>query len=93
MGDCLIYLDDVKVVGRTSEHMIDNFSKVLDRIASADFKLKPKNCVLFSQVLYLGHVIADEFLSTDSEKVTAVQNWPEPCIIFEVNLRILQEIR
>ena len=55
---CLIYLDDVIVVGRTSEHMIENLSKVLDRIVSAGLKLKPKKCVLFSRkVLYLGHLV------------------------------------
>ena len=82
---CLIYLDDVIVVGRTFEHMIENLSKVLDRIVSAGLKLKPKKCVLFSRkVLYLGHVITEEGISTDLEKVAAVQNWPEPCNISEV---------
>ena len=55
---CLIYLNDVIVVGRTFEHMIENLSKVLDRIVSAGLKLKPKKCVLFSRkVLYLGHLV------------------------------------
>ena len=82
---CLIYLDDVIVVGRTFEHMIENLSKVLDRIVTAGLKLKPKKCVLFSRkVLYLGHVITEKGISTDPEKVAAVQNWPEPCNISEV---------
>ena len=75
------------VVGRTFEHMIENLSKVLDRIVSAGLKLKPKKCVLFSRkVLYLGHVITEEGISTDPEKVAAFQNWPEPCNISEVRL-------
>ena len=82
---CLIYFDDVIVIGKTFEHMIENLSKVLDRIVSSGLKLKPKKCVLFSRkVLYLGNVITEEGISTDLEKVAAVQNWPEPCNISEV---------
>ena len=82
---CLIYLDDVIVVGKTFEHMTETLLKVLDRIVSANLKLKPKKCDLFSRkALYLGHVITEEGISTDSEKVAAVQNWTEPCDISEV---------
>ena len=82
---CLIYLDDVIVVGKTFEHMTETLLKVLDRIVSANLKLKPKKCHLFSRkALYLGHVITEEGISTDSEKVAAVQNWTEPCDISEV---------
>ena len=38
---CLIYLDDVIVVGKTFEHMIENLTKVLDRIVVAGLKMKP----------------------------------------------------
>ena len=60
---------------------------MLDRIVSAGLKLKPKKCVLCSRkVLYLGHVISEKgsSISTDPEKVAAVQNWREPCNISEV---------
>ena len=50
------YLDGVVVVGRTFEHMIENLSKVLARIVSADLKLKPKKCGLFSRKV-LGYVM------------------------------------
>ena len=73
------------MVGKTFEHMIENLSKVLERIVSSGLKLKTKKCVLFSRkVLYLGHVVTEEGISTDPEKVAAVQNWPEPCNISEV---------
>ena len=65
--------------------MVENITKVLDRIVSAGLKLKQKKCVLFShKVLYLGHVITEKGISTDPEKVAVVQNWPEPCNISEV---------
>jgi transposase InsO family protein len=42
-------------------------------------KLKARKCVLFGkQVTYLGHVISENGIQTDPEKVDAVKRWPEP---------------
>jgi hypothetical protein len=82
---CLIYLDDVIVVGKTFDQMIENLTKVFDRIVAAGLKLKPKKCVLFSRkVLYLGHVISEQGISTDPEKIRAIKDWPVPSNVSEV---------
>jgi len=40
-------------------------------------KVNLKKCVLFSQkVKYLGHVISSVGISTDDDKIAAVNNWP-----------------
>jgi len=39
---CLVYLDDVLIVGRTLEEHNQNLCKVLDKIRSAGLRLKPK---------------------------------------------------
>jgi hypothetical protein len=82
---CLIYLDDVIVVGKPFDQMIENLTKVFDRIVAAGVKLKPKKCVLFSRkVLYLGHVISEQGISTDPEKIRAIKDWPVPSNVSEV---------
>lgn len=82
---CLIYLDDIIIVGKTFEDMIQNLRTVFDRLLDAGLKLKAKKCTLFAKkVLYLGHVISKEGISTDPEKVKVVKNWPEPCNVSEV---------
>ena len=45
---CLIYLDDIIVFGKTFEEMVDNLSKVFNRLETAGLKLKPKKyfCLL-----------------------------------------------
>jgi hypothetical protein len=54
---CLIYLDDVIVLGRSFEDMVTNLKKVYDRLLAAGFKLKAKKCHLFcKKVVYLGHL-------------------------------------
>ena len=82
---CLIYLDDVIIVGKTFEAMIKNLRYVFDRLLEDGLKLKGKKCTLFAkEVLYLGHVISDKGIATDPAKVQAVKDWPEPCNVSEV---------
>jgi len=46
-------------------------------LREVNLKINPKKCILFSQkVKYLGHVISSEGISTDNDKITAVNNWP-----------------
>ena len=40
---CVVYIDDILVVGSTFEQHLQNLSKVLDRLCKANLKLKPKN--------------------------------------------------
>ena len=39
---CLVYLDDIIVVGKTFQEMIKNLSQVFDRLAETGLKLKAK---------------------------------------------------
>ena len=81
---CLIYLDDVIVIGRNFEDMIKNLDNVLQRLHEAGLKLKPRKCQLFAkQVEFLGHVISREGIQTDPKKTEVVRNWPKPKTIHE----------
>ena len=74
---CLIYLDDVIVLGRSFEDMVTNLKKVYDRLLAAGLKLKAKKCHLFCKtVVYLGHVISKAGIATDPEKTKNVELWP-----------------
>ena len=76
---CLIYLDDVIVIGRDFDDMIKNLDTVLQRLHDAGLKLKPRKCQLFAkQVEFLGHVISCEGIQTDPKKIQAVKMWPRP---------------
>lgn len=76
---CLVYLDDVIIMGRDFEDHLFNLEKVLRKIRGANLKLNPKKCALFrKKVNYLGHVITSEGIQTDPAKVEAVQKWPTP---------------
>ena len=76
---CLIYLDDVIVMGRTFEEELERLKQVFARLACAGLKLKPKKCFLFQKrVSYLGHLVTDEGISADPGKAEQVHTWPTP---------------
>ena len=76
---CLIYLDNVIVMGRTFEEELERLKEVFERLARAGLKLKPKKCFLFQKrVSYLGHVVTEEGIAADPEKVEQVRTWPTP---------------
>ena len=76
---CLLYLDDIIVVGNTFEDHLGNLGKVLQRLQAANLKLNAKKCQLFcKKVHYLGHIISPTGVATDPEKTQAVRDWPCP---------------
>jgi len=82
---CLVYIDDIIVYLATVGEHIERLKKLLDRLRSANLKLKPSKCSLLrAQVSFLGHVVSGEGVATDPEKIKAVEEWPVPTDLHEV---------
>ncbi|CAC5418553.1 unnamed protein product [Mytilus coruscus] len=65
--------------------MLNNLRQVFDRLQSAGLKLKAKKCTLCTtKVRFLGHIVSEEGISTDPDKIKAVKEWPTPTNITEV---------
>lgn len=65
--------------------MLCNLERVFDRLLRAGLKLKARKCNLFAtKVSYLGHIISQEGIATDPEKIKAVAEWPVPSYVPEV---------
>ena len=76
---CLVYIDDIVIMGKTFERHLQNLKLVLERLRRAGLKLKPSKCSLFQdKAVYLGHVVTRDGIHTDPEKVNAVSKWPVP---------------
>lgn len=81
----MIYLDDINVISKTFDEMVDNLFNVLGRLADAGLKLKAKKCVLFCRsVEYLGHVISEKGITTDSKKIEVIKIMKAPANISEL---------
>ena len=73
---CLVYLDDVIVIGRTFQEQLDNL-QLFQRLREAHLKLNPEKCQPFrKEVRYLGHIVSSSGVTTDTEKLEAVKSWP-----------------
>ena len=70
----LLYLDDVIIFSPDFSTHLQWLEVVLQRLQSAQLKLKPSKCALLqTEVKYLGHVVSKDGISTDPEKVAAVK--------------------
>ncbi|KRZ48763.1 Retrovirus-related Pol polyprotein from transposon 17.6 [Trichinella nativa] len=82
---CLVYLDDIIVYVRTEEEHLEPLAKVLHRLQSVGLKIRPEKCQpMRRSVRYLGHVVTQHGIGTDPEKTAAVQEWPRPRCVKEV---------
>ena len=69
MKICAIYLDDLIIFS----------SMVLSRLKECNLKLNPKKCsFLQTKVKYVGHIVSENGVEADPEKIDRVINWPKP---------------
>ena len=84
-SNCLVYIDDVIVLGRNFEDHLANLCLVLGRLREAGLRIKPSKCALFQkQVLYLGHIVSREGITTDPSKTDRIAKWPTLSCVSDV---------
>ncbi|GBG92381.1 hypothetical protein CBR_g55289 [Chara braunii] len=74
----LVYLDDILVYSRSLEDHLGHLRRVLETLHRAKYKSNRDKCEFVRQELeYLGHFVTLEGISPLSDKIQAVQEWPE----------------
>ncbi|XP_066553586.1 cytochrome P450 2K6-like [Amia ocellicauda] len=81
--ECLVYLDDLLVHGRSFSDALSALWKVLDRLYLAGHKLHLEKCQ--QEVSFLGHRVSQAGIATEEDKVETVRDWSPP-----TNLRQLR---
>ncbi|KAL6459678.1 hypothetical protein MHYP_G00314370 [Metynnis hypsauchen] len=85
LQELIAFLDDLIIFSSTLEEHEQRLMTVLKRIADVGLKLSPAKCRFFqTSVNYLGHVISEEGIQPNPEKVSAIKNWPRPTTVKEV---------
>ncbi|XP_041926157.1 uncharacterized protein LOC121689966 [Alosa sapidissima] len=71
----LCYLDDVLVFGRSEAESLQRLRMVFERLKEHNLKLSPAKCnFLRRSVKFLGHIISQEGVASDPDKVEAIVN-------------------
>ena len=65
---CMVYLDDILVLGATLEEHLQNLSEVFDCLRKAGLQLKPTKCHLaWKEIAYLGFIVTDKGVAADPQ--------------------------
>jgi len=76
---CLVYLDDIVIYGSNLKEHNKRLIQVLDRSREHDLKLQPDKCELLrKEMIYLGHIITEDGIRPDPNKLYAVEKFPVP---------------
>ncbi|KAH8232704.1 hypothetical protein KR032_000087 [Drosophila birchii] len=79
------YLDDIIVIGSTLEEHVENLREVFRRLRRANLRLNRDKCHFFQRhIAYLGHVISEEGIHTDPDKVAAIRELKPPTCLKEL---------
>jgi hypothetical protein len=75
----LVFFDDILVYSPDWESHLKQLKDVLQRLVDHGLVANRKKCLFAQQSIeYLGHVISQEGVAVDPNKVTSVINWPTP---------------
>ena len=84
--ELIVYIDDILLGANSFQQMLDRLKLVFDRLRYAGLKIKPQKCKLFlTKISFLGHMVSQEGISQDPEKVKVIKNWPIPTKAREIH--------
>ena len=67
------------VMAKSFDEMLDNLRTIFVRIRNANLKLNKKKCTFFQrEVEYLGHIVSENGIKTEPNKIEAIVNWRIP---------------
>ena len=75
----LVYLDDIIIFSNSFDQHIQDLSETFSRLKESKLKLKASKCHLFKKELtYLGHLVTQDGIKPDPDKVKALKEMPAP---------------
>lgn len=76
---CLVYLDDIIIYSTSLQEHLDSLRKIFTRLSEANLKVQlDKSEFLKRETEFLGHVVTQEGIKPNPQKIICVQNFPIP---------------
>ena len=80
----MVYVDDVIIYSKTAEEHLQHIRQILEKLRKHGLYIKPKKCKFTeTEISYLGHIINQDGIHTDSLKIQAVAAYPRPMTVTE----------
>eukprot|EP00253_Pinus_taeda_P019316 PITA_19316 len=75
----LIFIDDILIYSRSKEEHEEHLRMVLQTLREHQLYAKLSKCDFYKEeIQYLGHVISQEGIAVDPEKIKTILEWPVP---------------
>lgn len=76
---CFVYLDDIVIYASSIQDHDQRIREVFKQLQKANLKLQPDKCeFLRREVTYLGHVITNNGVKPNPEKIEIIKDFPTP---------------
>jgi hypothetical protein len=81
----IVFLDDILIYSKIKEEHEQHLRMVLQVLREHRLYAKLSKCSFYQkQIQYLGHIVSEDGITVDPEKVEAIKSWPTPTNISEV---------
>ncbi|CCO37407.1 hypothetical protein RSOLAG1IB_11291 [Rhizoctonia solani AG-1 IB] len=75
----IVYLDNILIFSNSREEHVQHVIEVLSCLQKHNLFCNPSKCMFFvTEVTYISLVVTPEGIFMEQEKVKAIQEWPEP---------------
>ena len=81
----LVFIDDILIYSASWVDHLKHLRMVFEKLREHQFYLKRSKCAFGkTELLYLGHIISQDGVSTDPSKTDAMKKWPTPTSVTEL---------
>ena len=76
---CLCYMDDIIIFSTSLQEHMQSLSKVFERLRRSNLKVQlDKSEFLHKEIGFLGHIVSNDGVKPNPDKIRAVQDFPIP---------------
>jgi len=77
--NCLVYLDDIIVFSASLQEHVIHLTSIFQKLRDANFKVQlNKSDFLRKETEFLGHIVTQEGIKPNPDKIAAIKNFPCP---------------